>query len=118
MDLGRPSRKNHDGLPDRETLMDRIAKARTFTCKGCGKRSPRSALAMSTSQAGLCRGCYDEDKRIYIYWIGQFAYLTGVGHKADFDDPNRPRGAHNEVQMSAMAQGMDGKRLRYQDLIA
>ena len=58
--------------------MDRIATTKTFTCKGCHVRHPRARLAMSTSQCGLCLGCYEEGKRLTIEWISQFCYRSFV----------------------------------------
>ena len=77
--------------------MDRIANCKTFTCKSCRQKTPRRRLAMTTSQCGLCLGCYEEGKRIYIDWISQHAYVTLVANSEDLTDPDRPRGSHNLV---------------------
>ena len=57
----------------------------------------RAELAMSTSQSGLCRGCYDDYWRIHIEWISQFAYVTVAVRAEDIPIPDSPRGAHNYV---------------------
>ena len=77
--------------------MDRIMNARSFTYKACKTKMTRGQLAMTTSQCGLCLGCYEDGKRIYIEWIDQFSYCTKVGSVEWMENPDHPRGSHNLV---------------------
>lgn len=77
--------------------MTKITRARTFTCRDCRKRCQRQELAMSTSQSGLCRDCYEGGKRLKIEWIEQFAYHTVVVNALSQSNPDVPRGAANHV---------------------
>ena len=78
-------------------MASRIVNARTFTCRSCGDRKERADLAMSTSQSGLCRGCYDAGRRLTISWLDQHCYETVAVDALTLPNPDRPRGASNHV---------------------
>lgn len=78
-----------------------VYEAKTFTCKACHVRKPRTSLAMYTSQCGICFGCYEEGKRLTIDWESQYYYVTYVCRAQPPDALYQYRGAHLVPDLAA-----------------
>ncbi len=77
--------------------MSRMLKARNFTCQACRTPMPRERMAMTTSQAAICRDCYSRGWRIRIRWLGGHSYITQPVRAESMEDPDRPGGVRNLV---------------------
>ena len=77
--------------------MSRMLNARSFTCQGCRISMTRDRMAMTTSQAAICRDCYWRGWRIRIRWLGGHSYVTQPVRAESMEDPDRPRGVRNLV---------------------
>ena len=77
--------------------MSRMLRAKTFTCQACRTLRTRENMAMTTSQAAVCRECYGRGWRIRIQWLGGHTYVTQPARAESMENPDRPPGVRNLV---------------------